>query len=269
MSSNLLMDKYDLDPRGNVILLLSTSPEAQIGAEVVSTVNGQTSATTTGNSSSSEVDIGATANIMNIMLSGEGLDEAVRSTESNLPHTNSDMAASAPRPTSPEDRISPDHEAMPQIRVRASSSHLRLASSYFKNMFSSDLAEGYALHAQGSVEVAFRSLQNPEAFVTLLQIIHGQTRRVPRRVTPEILAEMAVLVDYFDCHEAVEPFTDMWVDGLKEGIPTMFSEDICRWICIAWVFRKTDEFRLATKVAQRGSCEPLVCEAYPIPERVM
>ena len=43
-----------------------------------------------------------------------------------------------------------------------------------------------------------------ETFLIYLQILHLRNRQVPRIVTLEIMAKMAILVDYYDCGEAVK-----------------------------------------------------------------
>lgn len=52
-------------------------------------------------------------------------------------------------------------------------------------------------------------------FLILMMILHGRTRAVPRKISSKRLSEMAVLVDYYECYEAVEVFSDMWIDALE------------------------------------------------------
>lgn len=54
---------------------------------------------------------------------------------------------------------------------------------------------------------------NAEALLSLMQIVNGRTRSVPGEVNLEMLAEIAVLVDYFDCLEAVEVFPESGFSG--------------------------------------------------------
>lgn len=57
------------------------------------------------------------------------------------------------------------------------------------------------------------------SFLILMMIIHGRTRAVPRKLSLKRLSEMAVLVDYYECYEAVELFSDMWVPMEQRHIP--------------------------------------------------
>lgn len=60
---------------------------------------------------------------------------------------------------------------------------------------------------------------DPDALLILMNIIHGRTRKIPRSVNLEMLANIAVLVDYYECVEVVEVFSEMWLNQLKEQSP--------------------------------------------------
>lgn len=157
-------------------------------------------------------------------------------------------------------------------RVLVSSSILRLASPLFAALLENAATEGKIPDEHSPPELDFTDLEDPDAFISLLKIMHLRTRSVPRTVGLEKLTQLAKLVDQFGCHEAVELFSDGWIDCLQPHLPTDmdgFSEDICRWICIAWVFGREREFKIATKVAQRCACKPLDCREYPIPKETI
>ena len=102
-----------------------------------------------------------------------------------------------------------------------------------------------------------------------MNIIHGHTRKVPRSVSLEILAKFAVLVDYYECFEAVEVFTDMWINELKEDLPKTYSRDLILWIWISWVFRQAEQFTATTGIALKQSRGPIQTLGLPIPERIV
>jgi len=155
-----------------------------------------------------------------------------------------------------------------EIRLRVSSRHLSLASSHFGRMFQDDWLEGKTLRSTGSVEVSFQA-DDPAAMFILMNIIHGRTRSVPRLVDLKNLPQLAVLVDYYQSHEAVEIFSDMWVNGLKEELPRAYTENLIRWICVSWVFRKRDEFRQVTSIAHRQLNGVIDSCGLPIPESIV
>jgi hypothetical protein len=132
--------------------------------------------------------------------------------------------------------------------------------------------EGQRLRTEGSTDLALGD-DDPDAFEILLNIIHGLTRKVPRSITLEMLTKVAVLVNYYQMHEAVELFSDTWIDNLiKEGLPQSHSSETVRWLVIAWVFHKPMEFRAMSRVIEFGCDETLeddFDESLPIPTPVI
>jgi len=163
---------------------------------------------------------------------------------------------------------STSQRALPKIRFRVSSRHLIIASRYFERRLKKCWPEGHTLHSQGYVEIPVTDC-DPEAFLILLNIIHGHTRRVPRSLDVESLTKLAALVDYYECHEAVEVFSDMWIDRLKDNVAKSYSRDLIRWLCISWVFRKSEIFNNVTRIAQCESKGRIQQLGLPIPKHVI
>ena len=136
------------------------------------------------------------------------------------------------------------------VCLRVSSKHLILASAMFRNMLSSDkFSEGQDLHSKGSLII--RLPDDPEALITLMHIVHGMTRAVPRKVTLDTLTRLAILVNYYQLHEAVEIFSDMWVTDLKQkSFPTSYDSEVIPWLFISWVFLMRDEFAQLTRILE-------------------
>jgi len=99
-----------------------------------------------------------------------------------------------------------------EIALRVSSKHLSLASAVFDKCM-----EGQSI---GHTDKRTIPLQNDDhyAMEILLNIIHGRTRRVPRLLIIEKLVQVVVLIDKYEFHEAVEPFTDMWFESLRPAL---------------------------------------------------
>jgi hypothetical protein len=128
-----------------------------------------------------------------------------------------------------------EHEKCAQILV--SSKHLSLASSYFRRNLGSGLLESHTLTTNGYVELRITD-QDPQAMLIVMNIIHGRTRLVPRKVDLDTLTVFAILVDYLDCLEVVEPFSDPWINQLKSSIPSTYSKKLIQWLCISLIFKK-------------------------------
>ena len=132
-----------------------------------------------------------------------------------------------------------------QVEFSVSSRHMSLASPVFRAMLESKFKESQ-LNEQGLYEVQ-ASEWDAEAFVILLDIIHGHHRDVPKRISVEILSNIAIIVDYYGCHEIMEFVLTAWLTYL--GDPEEFvKEDPLRWLFISWVFRQEGLFTVATKM---------------------
>jgi len=106
-----------------------------------------------------------------------------------------------------------------------------------------------------------------EAFVILMNVFHLRNRKVPRTVTLEMLAKIAVLVDYYECDESIEPFTSVWIEDLRARtpIPKTYCRDLILWLWISWVFKLSDLFKQTTIVAIKQCTEPVRNLGLPIP----
>ncbi|KAK1990843.1 hypothetical protein LX36DRAFT_620201 [Colletotrichum falcatum] len=156
----------------------------------------------------------------------------------------------------------------PEIKFLLSSRHLILASRYFNTKLNGAWKEAtpdptdrrYHLEA---------SDWDPDALLVLMNVIHGRTRSVPRSIDCEMLAKIAVLVDYYDCHEVVEVFASMWVDALKNQLPSECGRDLVLWLLISYVFQQDDAFAQITKTAVVKGQGPMPTTNLPIPSIVL
>ncbi|TQN73720.1 hypothetical protein CSHISOI_01678, partial [Colletotrichum shisoi] len=84
----------------------------------------------------------------------------------------------------------------------------------------------------------------------------------------EMLAKIAVLVDYYDSPEVVEVFANIWIDALKDKLSTQYGRDMVLWLLISYVFQQEDIFLQMTKIAVTQSTEPVPTLELPIPSIV-
>ncbi|KAF2660953.1 hypothetical protein K491DRAFT_648246 [Lophiostoma macrostomum CBS 122681] len=139
-----------------------------------------------------------------------------------------------------------------RIRIRVSSKHLMLASSYFKRSLGGKLAEGHTLQSEGYVEIDMDG-HDLDEMLLVMNMIHGRFRQLPSSVDLSTLTRIAVLTDYFHCHEVVEPFVDQWIERIRGEITQVYSKELIQWLCISQVFRKGDLFKAITRTALRQS----------------
>ncbi|KAI0110219.1 hypothetical protein F4814DRAFT_426256 [Daldinia grandis] len=151
-------------------------------------------------------------------------------------------------PDLPEDGTSKSIGPPPTVQFLLSSRHLILASKYFESTLCGPWKEGALVDSNGIRRVEAEGW-SVASMLILMQVIHGHNRKVPRDLTLEALAKIAVLVNHYQCHDAVMTWSDIWINPLRNSMPAKFNRDIVLWILVAKVFEKNDLFNKATKIA--------------------
>ncbi|OGM39570.1 hypothetical protein ABOM_011782 [Aspergillus bombycis] len=119
----------------------------------------------------------------------------------SLPQSLSDLNASL-LSKSYASRLDPAKTSGLSLHIRASSKHLILASPQFRATFQNGFQEGNELRSAGHIEMRIGDWE-AVPFLLLMAILHGRTRLVPQSLCLGWLTKMAVLVDYYQCYEAV------------------------------------------------------------------
>jgi len=59
--------------------------------------------------------------------------------------------------------------------------------------------------------------------------------------------------------EAVELFSDLWIDNVKneEPMPESFTDDVPPWLVISWVFQKPEVFKAMFRIIEQECDERL------------
>lgn len=153
--------------------------------------------------------------------------------------------------------------SLEEVIIRVSSRHLTLASPVFHAMLHRKFSESNTLSLTGSVEIPMPD-DDPDAFLILLNILHGRIRKVPLAVDLETLTQIATLVDKYDIMEPVELFANFWFDNLKSTIPDQYTDDIPSWICVSSMFNKGEEFERTTRLAMREARGEIPLAGLPV-----
>ncbi|KAE9571061.1 hypothetical protein CGMCC3_g12969 [Colletotrichum fructicola] len=103
-----------------------------------------------------------------------------------------------------------------------------------------------------------------DALPILMHIFHARTQNIPRSVDLEQLAKIAVLVDYYDCHDTVEFFATLWIHSLQEQLSLQCNRELILWLLVSVVFRRDDLFQAVTKIAVTKSKGPLPTLELPV-----
>ncbi|KAL6230203.1 hypothetical protein BDW75DRAFT_234590 [Aspergillus navahoensis] len=155
------------------------------------------------------------------------------------------------------------------FRIQVSAKHLILASPVFKKILTGRWKESIAYAQKGSVEITAESW-DLEALLVLLRTIHGQNYLIPRKLTLELLAKVAVLADYYDCREAVDILgRHIWINAMEEAIPSTYCRDLILWLWVSWFFQLPAHFKKASSAAMSLSDKGIDALGLPIPYNVI
>lgn len=161
--------------------------------------------------------------------------------------------------------VSQSPEKAVEIRMRVSSAHLILASSHFETMFKGPWKEA----ANGPPFEVITEDWDEHAFVHVMNIIHNRTRKVPRQVNLELLARIAVIVDYYQVLEAVEVFADIWLQDSKLSSPDPSGRQLSLEVLVSWIFKDQKWFTRLFRLVVLNLRGPLPSLGLPIPQKVI
>lgn len=158
-------------------------------------------------------------------------------------------------------------EESPVVRFRLSSRHLILASSYFNRMLTGPWKEN-SVEPGCDYTISARDW-DVEALLILMNIIHGQARKVPRKLSTELLAKVSVIVDYYQCIEVVEIFVDRWLLGIPPIDAEIPDRDLMLRLLISWVFSDSHTFTAVTARLLCFARGPINSLKLPVPEAIL
>jgi hypothetical protein len=135
------------------------------------------------------------------------------------------------------------------IHYQVSAAHLKMASKHLSKV----LTRVETLSGRkddGHVYITLHSWDET-ALLTLLNIVHLKNHTVTREPSLELLTQIAVLVDYYGCVEAVDSYIGVWVASARKSspVPTKYCRELIMWLCISAVFKVEDVFKATSHVA--------------------
>ncbi|CAG9981897.1 unnamed protein product [Clonostachys byssicola] len=154
-----------------------------------------------------------------------------------------------------------------EVRLRVSSAHLCLASAVFWKIFRGPFGKS-TTPRDGCYEIR-ASEWDTEAFLVVLDIIHGHNRNVPRNISLQLLTKISTIVDYYHCQESVDTYIDIWVTQLERYLPSSYNEEVPVWLCISWVFRQSKILDKMVELAVMQLQDPLVMTGLPLPQPII
>lgn len=154
------------------------------------------------------------------------------------------------------------------VRILVHSRILACASTYFSRMFFIEMLEASQLREGNHAQLTLDDL-NSRAITILMDIFHCKTRKVPQHIDLDLLTNIAVAVDYLDCHEAVEMWTNQWVQQLDTTVTSEWNAQTLQWLCIASVFGRRPLLSRLMGSTSRKLAGPMSSRGLPIPIRVI
>jgi hypothetical protein len=124
-------------------------------------------------------------------------------------------------------------------------SHVLCASSVvFRKMLGkeSNFAEAVALRESPPEPVPVNLEDDPVVMGIILQWLHFQHKKVPRKLSVDQLVQAAIICDKYGLHEALQLISETWTQAVRS---TNHPED---WLLISWVFGPEDIFTSTSRV---------------------
>lgn len=113
------------------------------------------------------------------------------------------------------------------------------ASRPFQTMLYGGFAEAKTRQTDAHWTVALPE-DEPAAFATLMDIVHGHFNKVPVAVTRDQLYQITVLTDKYDMTDVLQPWANAWVSPLCTRQPTFAGDETLIWI--AWELGHSELF---------------------------
>ncbi|KAJ9294869.1 hypothetical protein DTO271G3_6431 [Paecilomyces variotii] len=154
------------------------------------------------------------------------------------------------------------------FRIQVSAKHLVLASPVFKQILTGGWKESVTYLQKGSVEITTEGW-DIEALLILLRVMHCQNYQVPRKLTLEMVAKVAVIADYYECEEAIGFFADTWIGSLEDVPPARYCRDLILWLWISYYLKLPDQFQKVSSIAISQSNGWINNCGLPIPDKVL
>jgi hypothetical protein len=111
-----------------------------------------------------------------------------------------------------------------------------LASPRLRKTFSGAWKETADRDGDGLLTWHIADLFDPDAFIIVMNVIHGLNRQIPLAVHIELLAKIAVVTDYLQCHESMEVLSNLWIDSLRASLPNSYCRELIFWIMASSIF---------------------------------
>lgn len=130
-----------------------------------------------------------------------------------------------------------------ETRLRVNALFLQAASKPFAAMLGPDWKEGQSLIDRGSRAEIFLPEDNAAALENICAIIHHQNSRVSTSLTPDVILDVAIIADKYDCVDVLKFASYHWLRPGKAVPPT----SLILLTAAAYLFHIPEAFKELTK----------------------
>lgn len=153
-----------------------------------------------------------------------------------------------------------------EVHFQLSSKHLTLTSGYFRGLMTNNWRE-----ASSSRDFAYSVTAedwDEAALLMVMNIIHCQTAEIPYQVGSEMVAKVALIVDYYQCRKAVSFYIPIWIKNSNDNIVSVltYGRSLLLRFFITYVFSNAGEFETLTEIIIRESRGPIHSLGLPFPQ---
>ncbi|RDW70921.1 BTB/POZ domain-containing protein [Aspergillus mulundensis] len=259
---------YVLDPRGKVILVVH-KPNAPFAAwfppVLCSTSSDPATSdpTRTNHENSTERDVGNNDSWGNGSTNDEESPALESETEKDAEGDGNTQTTEVQTQQSEKDA----DEAAPDVQIQVSERHLTLVSPVFEKMLWGDFKEAKEYKEKGSVVIDVGSW-DVDALLIVLNILHCQRLGIPKKVTVEQMAQIAVIADYYSC-DFVRFFGSLWAPCLPKKPCTSDPRELMLGLWIAYFFRHSLTFTNYSRAIMEYSESIISSLGLPLPVTVI
>lgn len=161
--------------------------------------------------------------------------------------------------------VEPDDE---EVTFFVSSKHLKLASRYFRTALSGP----WNRDMDGDVRRWEVHSWDQRAFLMVMQMIHGRTDEVEERgrMSWDMAAKVALVVDFYQCHVPVYAFAKLWMEDVRRSDEVKTIDcDLILCMFVSFVFGLDFEFTMCTRAAMELATGPIPSLGLPFPEALV
>lgn len=156
-----------------------------------------------------------------------------------------------------------------EIQFQLSSKHLTRESGYFQGLMANNWKEASA--SRDFVYSVTAEDWGEAALLMVMKIIHSQTSEIPQVIDSEMVAKIAVIVDYYQCRKVVDSYAKTWVQNMnsKELNSCGYGRKLLLRLFVSHYFSSDVDFNRCTQIVIRESRGPIHSLGLPFPQNII